>query len=130
MALQQHEMAGFRKHLQEERKALLDQIHHALTEAGHTTYADWVGEARDMEDNALADFLEDFEFAVIEHEIKTLKAIEEALARIDQNVYGQCIDCKADIEIERLQAFPAATRCYSCQEKFEKTHRHDPNPTL
>jgi RNA polymerase-binding protein DksA len=128
--LQPQAIAEFQKCLEEERKALLDQINQKLIEAGQTTYTDWVGEVRDIEDESLADFLEDFEFAVIEYELKKLKAIEEALARIKAGNYGQCADCGDDIDIERLQAFPTALRCHDCQEQFEHTHRQDPNPTL
>ena len=40
-----------------------------------------------------------------------------ALARIDENTYGRCIDCGGDIPEGRLDARPDAARCVGCQAK-------------
>lgn len=46
----------------------------------------------------------------------TLRAIEEALIRIDEGTYGTCEDCGEEIFIGRLNAVPFALRCVECQE--------------
>jgi len=33
--------------------------------------------------------------------------------------YGSCVDCGADIALERLLAQPAASRCLACQSATE-----------
>ena len=48
-----------------------------------------------------------------------LVAVRAALQRLDDGSYGECIDCGADIGLQRLQAFPAALRCINCQSKTE-----------
>ena len=48
-----------------------------------------------------------------------LKAIEEALRRIDEGDYGICEDCDEEIPVGRLNAMPFAVRCIECQEKHE-----------
>ncbi|HAJ14581.1 MAG TPA: conjugal transfer protein TraR [Comamonadaceae bacterium] len=48
-----------------------------------------------------------------------LVAVRAALQRLDEGSYGACIDCGADIGLQRLQAFPAALRCINCQSKAE-----------
>lgn len=63
----------------------------------------------------------DLEFAMGEHEISTLGAIEAALQRIADGSYGQCTDCGITIPVNRLQAAPEAPRCLHCQEKAEHT---------
>ena len=40
-----------------------------------------------------------------------------ALARIEDNTYGRCIDCGGDIPEGRLEARPDAARCVNCQAK-------------
>jgi DnaK suppressor protein len=40
-----------------------------------------------------------------------------ALARIEENTYGRCVDCGADIPDGRLEARPDASRCVGCQAK-------------
>ena len=43
-----------------------------------------------------------------------LEAIEAALNRIDNGVYGTCLNCGEDISPERLAAIPHATECRNC----------------
>ena len=47
-----------------------------------------------------------------------LKLIEAALARIDSEQYGECMDCGTAISSSRLDAIPWAVRCIACQELF------------
>ena len=51
----------------------------------------------------------------------TLRAIEEALLRIDEGTYGTCEDCGEEIAVGRLNAVPFALRCVECQEIQEVT---------
>ena len=51
----------------------------------------------------------------------SLRAIEEALLRIDGGTYGTCEDCGEEIFAGRLNAVPFALRCIECQEIQEVT---------
>ncbi len=62
------------------------------------------------------------EFAMNEHETAELAAIDAALERIAQGLYGQCMDCGVSIPEARLNAYPTAMRCVSCQDAAEKAH--------
>ena len=46
-----------------------------------------------------------------------------AMSRIDENSYGQCVDCGQEIPEGRLDARPDAARCVGCQAKWAKRHR-------
>jgi len=48
---------------------------------------------------------------------KILQAIEEALARIDKDVYGVCRDCGEAIASARLESIPWTRVCKTCKEK-------------
>ena len=61
----------------------------------------------------------DLEFAINEHETAELDQIDHALKRLDQGVYGICIDCGMEVATARLHALPQAARCMGCQEKAE-----------
>ncbi len=41
----------------------------------------------------------------------SLNEVTAALERITQGTYGICIKCRQPIEVERLEAFPAAATC-------------------
>ena len=62
----------------------------------------------------------DTAFAIQEHDVSELDAIELALGRIADGTYGQCQACDAEIPITRLLAFPSAMRCIACQAAAEK----------
>ena len=47
-------------------------------------------------------------------------AIDDALARIDENTYGVCDSCESDIAEARLEALPFTRLCVSCQAEREK----------
>lgn len=58
----------------------------------------------------------DFEtnVAVTEDLEGELKKIEHALKRLDEGTYGTCETCGKEIPKERLEVYPAATKCMTC----------------
>ena len=46
-----------------------------------------------------------------------LQFIDEALSRLDQGKYGQCMKCGEAIPFERLNALPFAAYCIDCQQQ-------------
>lgn len=46
-----------------------------------------------------------------------LVAINHALARMDDGVYGTCEGCGVEIPFERLEALPDAVLCIDCQAR-------------
>lgn len=56
-----------------------------------------------------------FELRTRDRERKLVKKIEDALERINNNDYGYCTDCGAEIGIRRLEARPTATQCIDCK---------------
>lgn len=55
-----------------------------------------------------------------ERDIAELREIAAAKDRMARGVFGECIDCGADILFARLQAQPTAARCLACQERLER----------
>ena len=49
-----------------------------------------------------------------------LEQINTALARIEQNEYGNCTLCKKTISAARLKAIPYADRCINCADKDDE----------
>lgn len=50
----------------------------------------------------------------------SLKEVNEALAKIEQNGYGLCEKCGQEISPERLKALPYAKKCLSCEQSEKK----------
>lgn len=104
------------------RQALLQRI--ATQRGGQVSRVDMAAEhdvrASDARAQATTEINE--EFAMNEHETAELSAIDAALERLAQGLYGQCQDCGATIPEARLAAYPMALRCIACQTQAERTH--------
>ncbi len=63
-----------------------------------------------------ADEVEEFEnLKSIEHSLELkLKKTNEALERLDNDEYGKCENCGAEIKKERLKVVPEARACQDC----------------
>ena len=48
---------------------------------------------------------------------KLLRAIEEAIHRIDNGTYGVCLECENEIAAARLEAVPWTRVCIDCKAK-------------
>ena len=48
---------------------------------------------------------------------KLLRAIEEAILRIDQGTYGICMECENEIAPARLEAVPWTRVCIDCKAR-------------
>lgn len=115
--------APFKKQLQEQRTSLLAQI--ASLRGGTIGRAEasadhFGGQSEDS--RAQASTERDLEFALDARESAELDAIDAALKRIEDGVYGVCTDCGVDIPAARLHAAPETPRCIDCQDKFEHQH--------
>ena len=112
--------AQFKERLLGERQQLLQRI--AAQRGGLVSRADMAAEhdvrASDARAQATTEINE--EFAMNEHETAELAAIDTALERIAQGQYGECLDCGVTIPQARLDAYPMALRCVSCQDAAEK----------
>ncbi|GAA0920506.1 TraR/DksA family transcriptional regulator [Nonomuraea longicatena] len=48
------------------------------------------------------------------------RAVVEALGRVDDGTYGECVDCRKPVPEGRLEARPEAARCVQCQSRKER----------
>lgn len=114
---------AIRAALEAQRAQLLRGLKGVLEENGQTRFADVLGRSSgDSADEALAVTLGNLSAARMDHEVRTLQAMEAAFKRLDEPEYGQCEDCGGNIPAARLIANPVAIRCVACQERFEHTH--------
>ena len=112
-----HELLMQLKHKLEARRSELRlMIQDELSAAGHDQL---VGQVQDTGEASLMDFMAGLDIGLAEIETRELFNVQSALDRIEAGRYGECIDCGEQIALARLQSQPAASRCISCQEKFE-----------
>src|SRR5215216_5197118 len=76
--------------------------------------------SQDPADKASNSYTKELLFSQSTNERNTLRLIQEALARITEGSYGECINCGEDIQPKRLDAIPWAPYCIKCQELHEQ----------
>ena len=74
----------------------------------------WEG---DVIDQANADAEAELQIRLQETDGLLLKAIDDALTRIEEGTYGVCVNCNQSIPKARLEAVPWTRLCRSCQER-------------
>lgn len=114
--------APFKKQLLVQRATLMSQIS-ALrggTVGRSQASADHFGQPEDSRAQTVTE--RELEFALDDRETDELAAVDAALLRIEDGVYGQCADCGIAIPAPRLHAAPEAVRCITCQDKAEHSH--------
>lgn len=77
-------------------------------------------ETPDPVDLAVRNYSKNVMLAVSENESRQLTLIDEALLRLDDKEYGECLNCEKEINPKRLAAIPWARYCLSCQELLEQ----------
>ena len=61
----------------------------------------------------------DLTISVINNDFETRKAVQTALRLLDEDEYGICQDCGAEINPQRLEAIPWTTLCVYCQDEYD-----------
>jgi RNA polymerase-binding protein DksA len=112
------------------KSALCSEIQEELKRSGHEQFADLAGEVTDAGDASVADMLVDKNIATIARQVEELTQVEAAQKRIADEDFGDCVECGAEIGINRLVAVPQATRCIACQGQHEKMFAHEATPNL
>src|SRR5881628_3512879 len=60
--------------------------------------------------------------ALKQTDAKLLRAIDEAIHRIEQGAYGICMECENEIAPARLDAVPWTRVCIDCKAKQTRVH--------
>ena len=76
--------------------------------------------AQDVADRAASSYTKEFLFHQSNNDRQLLQMVENALSRIREGTFGECISCGKEINPKRLEAVPWTRHCIECQEKLEQ----------
>jgi RNA polymerase-binding protein DksA len=130
MNFTQAQEAELRNALRSRREQLIEEIRAELQRSGNAHYVDLAGQVADSAEASVADLLVDVDAAMTDRDIRELREVEAALARMDDGTYGDCSRCGEEIGFPRLQAYPTAIRCIRCQTLYEHNTQSEGRPTL
>jgi len=91
-----------------------------LNKSQREASGDLSGYSYHMADQASDDYERDFSLGRATAEQKLLYYIDEALKRIEERTYGNCLRCGKQISKKRLAALPHSELCIDCQKNSEK----------
>jgi len=130
MALTPKQLDELKRALTKRREALEAETHADAAKAREDVFSQTAGPVADSGDEATADLISDVENAELSRDLQELREVDAALARMGQGSYGTCIDCRSEIDLERLRREPAARRCFACQSAYERKFVQPGKPTL
>ncbi|MBI5124540.1 MAG: TraR/DksA C4-type zinc finger protein [Candidatus Omnitrophica bacterium] len=110
--------------LLKEREKIGGGITHITEEALKTSQRDAAGDLSGytyhMADMASDNYEREFSLGRASDEQDILYVIDEALKRVQDGTYGNCLQCSKQISKKRLAALPHTELCIECQTKNEK----------
>jgi RNA polymerase-binding transcription factor DksA len=124
------EFTDFKRKLRARSDVLRAEIREVLLRSDSEKYADIAGQVHDAEEEALADLLVDVSLAEITRDVGEMRDIDAALRRIATGGYGTCVRCREPISRARLEVYPTAKRCLSCQQIHDRERGVARPPTL
>ncbi len=129
--MNENELNDYKEKLLSRRGELANQVSEALEETQQEIKAQTSDGTGDSGDIAMMDQVSHLGLSSARRHSAQLRAVEEALNRIEQGMYGICIDCEEAIPEQRLLADPAVSRCVNCQILNERTFTEkDATPSL
>jgi len=112
-----------KKEMEKYRRLLLDKKNSLSNDLAKTRNAEeeTIEEStQDIADKAVSSYTREFLYSLSDTDRTTLVQIDEALARISEGGYGNCLNCAQPMAEKRLTAVPWAPHCVDCQELAEK----------
>lgn len=129
--LPEKQLQQFAQRLRSRREELRDIIHAELANSPEQNYSELAGMVHDAGDESFAELMRGINLTTRARELEEIQDIEAALERIKNGAYATCVDCSDAIGFERLDAYPTAKRCITCQSRRENRRGgRDATPSL
>jgi len=114
------------------RNLLLEQRRQATEDlrADQSTALEGDDGVEDVGDMSESDLNRSTALELADRQTHLIEEIDEALQRIEDGTYGQCVRCGKPLDEERLKAMPTARYDAECQAAIEKAQGSNTLPTL
>ncbi len=106
-----------------QQQQLLEKSMHATVEQGRAATAD---ETLDPADQAVFSYQKELLFSQGTTGHMQLRLVKDAIRRLQEGNFGDCMLCSDEIGGKRLEALPWTRYCIACQEKIENGEIDDP----
>ena len=114
--MRKRDLEKFAKLLEEKRQSLLDKSTRTADEGRQAV----IEGGEDYVDDAVTHYTREFLLSLSDLDRRQLLLVDEALVRVRQGSYGECMMCGELVNPKRLQAIPWARYCVKCQQLAER----------
>lgn len=130
-SLSDKQLQFFEQRLKKRREELREIIRAELASSEKEDFIKLAGMVHDTGEESFAELIRGIDLTNRARELEEIQDVEAALERIEHRVYGTCVDCHEEIVYERLEAYPTAKRCMTCQSRRENRRGgRDATPSL
>jgi DnaK suppressor protein len=112
------QLEHFRRILSNWKRDLMEEVDRTMTHM-----KDEAANPPDPNDRATLESEFALELRTRDRERKLIRKIEEALSRIGDGSYGDCVETGEPLGVKRLEARPVATLCIEAQERRERREK-------
>lgn len=119
-SMNKKDLKKFEKLLEMERERLSEGIRRLEEETLYQPTTDNTSDLTSYAEVGTDSFERDTALNIASGESRRLREVNEALRRLKSGDYGKCEGCEEEIPKKRLEAFPAARYCITCQSKLER----------
>ncbi len=128
------ELDKYKKLLLKKKEEILQAVKHieqdTLSRSQRDASGDLSAYTLHMADTATDSYDREFSLGLASNAQQILYEIDEALKRVKEKDFGNCLTCEKPIPKKRLRALPYAGLCIACQAKEEtKRRRAGPPPS-
>lgn len=106
----------YEQRLRQRQKELENDLANTVAQA----LASNVDDAQDVADQAVAGYQKEMLFSQGTVRNAQLRLVRQALNRIADGSYGDCVRCYQAIGAKRIEALPWTPYCIDCQERIER----------
>ena len=121
------ELEKYKKLLLKKKEEILQAMKRieedTLSRSQRDASGDLSGYTLHMADIATDSYDREFSLGLASNAQQILYEIEEALKRVKEKGFGNCLACEKPIPKKRLRAIPYASLCIACQAKEETKRR-------
>jgi len=123
LRMKKADMKVYKERLLTLRARLRGDVHTMADAALNKTRAESSGDLSlmpiHMADVGTDNYEQEFTLNLLQNDESMLELVEGALERIEDGVYGSCVECSGRVPKTRLNAIPYTPHCVKCASKLE-----------
>ena len=116
MSISSQSVRRYQEHLLQQKRSLEQSTLSAVEQGRETVVEDTL----DSADQAVMSYQKELLFTRGTHDHGQLALVKNALERLKDGSFGECVHCVMEIGAKRLAALPWTPYCIECQEKKER----------